>query len=247
MSNKDITNQRLMTFTDIDSSILEPSVEQKFNYDFSKKYIAGKNVLDVGCWTGLYEMLAYKQVSKFTAVDVEEKALKVLKKNLPQVECMRAFSHILPFPDKNFDVVTFWAVIEHIPIGYELASILEMKRVLKPGGYLFLTTMNKSLFSDLLDPAYWLVGHRHYKKENLIKMLSDAGFKVEDVRIHGSFLSSFNVISFYISKYIFKNKLPRIKFFENEIIKNYYKSGFFEVAIRAKVMGKVDKEGIKRE
>jgi len=234
MSTKGIKNQRLMTFSDVDSSMLEPGIEQRFNFDFSKKYIENKHILDVGCWTGMFELLAYEHVSKLTAVDVEPKALEILKKNIPQVECYEAFSHKLPFPDKTFDVVTFWAVIEHIPVGYELASILEMKRVLKSGGYLFLTTMNKSIFSDILDPAYWLVGHRHYKKENLTKMLLDAGFKVENVKLHGSFLSSFNVISFYMSKYIFKNKLPKIKFLEKKLVKNYYDPGFFEIAIRAK-------------
>jgi hypothetical protein len=67
-------------------------------------------------------------------------------------------------------------------------------------------------------------------------MLSDAGFNAEKVEVHGSFLSSFNVIFFYISKYFFRNKLPKIKFFENKVARNYYAPGFFEIAIRAKAI-----------
>src|SRR3989344_7327451 len=44
----------------------------------------------------------------------------------------------LEFPDASFDGYWSLGVIEHFPVGYD-AIAHEMHRVLKPGGYLFLT------------------------------------------------------------------------------------------------------------
>ena len=212
----------------------EVKIEHHFEYDFSKKYIEGKVLLNVGAWTGPYEVLINGLAKRITAVDIEEKALKVLKKNLPNVKTVVASAHALPFRPNSFDVVTFWAVIEHIPIGYELTSLKEIHRVLKPGGYVFLTTMSKNFLSDLLDPAYWLVGHRHYKSSQLKDMLSDAGFKTENVFVNGSFMTAFHAWAFYFFKYVFGRNMPELPFIENMFKKDYYAKGFYQVCIRAR-------------
>lgn len=232
-----VKNQRLMTFSDkID--VGDAGGEHKYYFSFSKNYIKGKKVLDVGSWTGPYEILINGLAKEITAVDVEEKALKVLKKNLPKVVCIKATSHNLPFKNETFDVVTFWDVIEHIPIGYELATLIEINRVLRKGGYIFLATINKNFWSDLLDPAYWLAGHRHYTKNQLVGMLGDAGFKIEKVGKMGSFFSSFHSISFYIFKHIFRMKMPSIPFIERKFEQNISSPGFIQIVIRAKKLEK---------
>jgi len=212
----------------------EAKGEHKFYLSFSKEYIKRKKVLDVGSWTGPYEVLISKFASSITATDTEEQALKVLKKNLPQVHTVRAYSHALPFKNNTFDVVTFWDVIEHIPLGYELATLLEIKRVLKDKGYLFLATVHKNFWSDVLDPAYWLAGHRHYTEEQLLIMLSDAGFQTEKVVKVGSFFSSFYAISFYVFKHIFRREMPHISWIERRMEKNIASPGYIQIAIRAK-------------
>src|SRR3990167_10132345 len=194
-------NQRLMTFfRKIDKA--EAKGEHKFYFSFAKDYIKGKKVLDIGSWTGPFEILIYDLAKEITAVDIEEKALKVLKKNLPKVKTVKALSHKLPFQNGTFDVVCFFDVIEHIPQGYELATMQEINRVLKRGGYLFIATVNKNFWSDLLDPAYWLADHRHYTKDHLSLLLSDSGFSVEKVKITGSFFTSSYAISFYFFNHI---------------------------------------------
>jgi ubiquinone/menaquinone biosynthesis C-methylase UbiE len=228
-----IKNQRLMTFSDkID--VAEAKGEHKFYFSFSKDFIKGKKVLDIGSWTGPFEILIYNLAKEITAVDIEEKALKVLRQNLPNVKCVKARSHNLPFKNGDYDVVTFWDVIEHIPVGYELATIKEINRVLKKGGFLFLATVDKNFWSDLLDPAYWLVGHRHYKEEQLEGMLSDAGFKIEKVVKAGSFFSSFYSLSFYFFKHILRMKMPSIPSIERKFEKDISSPGFIQIVIRAR-------------
>lgn len=212
----------------------EAKGEHKFYFSFSKNYVKDKKVLDIGSWTGPYETLIYSLAKKITAVDVEEKALKVLRKNLPGVECVKAYSHKLPFKPETFDIVTFWDVIEHVPVGYEPPTLTEINRVLKKNGYLFLATVNKNFWSDLLDPAYWLAGHRHYTQKQLVKMLRDSGFKIEEIKKTGSFFSSFYALSFYFFKHIFRMKMPTISYVERKMEKDISSPGFIQVVIRAK-------------
>lgn len=214
--------------------VTEAKGEHKFYYSFTKNYIKGKNVLNIGSWTGPYELLIYNTAASITATDIEKKALRVLKKKLPKVKTIYAFSHKLPFKDNTFDVVTFWDVIEHIPIGYELTSLQEINRVLKKNGYFFLATVSKNFWSDLLDPAYWLAGHRHYTEQQLLSMLTDAGFRTEKSVQVGSFFSSFYALSFYFFKHILRMKMPTIQYVEERMEKNISSPGYIQIAIRAK-------------
>ena len=226
-------NPKPMSFSkNVDKT--EAKGEHKLYFSFSKKYIENKNVLDVGSWTGPFETLIYGLAREITAVDVEEKALKVLKRNLPKVNCIKAQSHKLPFKSETFDVVTFLDVIEHIPIGFEPASLKEISRVLKKGGFLFLATVNKNFFSDLLDPAYWLAGHRHYTQRDLTRFLEDAGFKVEEVKRTGSFFSSFYALSFYFFKHVLRMKMPEVSWVEKKMEEDISSPGYIQIVMRAK-------------
>lgn len=228
-----IKNQRLMTFSN-EVDITEAKGEHRCYLSFTKQYVKNKKILNVGSWTGPYEILIYDLAKQITAVDIEKKALTVLKKNLPRVNCVQAKSHKLPFENGAFDVVTFWDVLEHIPPGYELASTLEMARVLKKNGYLFLATPSKNFWSNLLDIAYWVTGHRHYTKNQLIEMLEDSGFKVERIERLGSFFSSFYALSFYFFKHILRIKMPTVNYIERKMEKDISSSGYIQFVVRAK-------------
>lgn len=212
----------------------EAKGEHKFYFSFSKDFIKDKKVLDLGSWTGPYTTLIYGLAGEITAVDVEERALRVLKKNLSKVKIVRAFSDKLPFKNGEFDVITFWDVIEHIPVGSERVTLKEINRVLKRGGIFFLATVNKNFWSDLLDPAYYLAGHRHYTQKQLTKMLEEAGFKVEEIRTGGSFFSSFYALSFYFFKHILRMKMPTVSYIEKKMEEDMQSPGFIQIAIRAR-------------
>lgn len=226
-------NQRLMTFfRKIDKA--EAKGEHKFYFSFAKDYIKGKKVLDIGSWTGPFEILIYDLAKEITAVDIEERALKVLKRNLPKVATVKAVSHKLPFRDGTFDVVCFFDVIEHIPAGYELATMQEINRVLKKGGYLFLATPHSNILSKVFDPAYFLASHRHYSDNSLLSMLKDSGFKVEKILHRGSFFSSFYALSFYFFKHVLRTKMPNISYIEKTMEKDIAGPGYIQIALRAK-------------
>jgi ubiquinone/menaquinone biosynthesis C-methylase UbiE len=212
----------------------EATAIHRFFFDISKDYIKGKNVLDVGCWTGGYEVFINNYARQITAIDIEERALKVAKKSFPGTKFLKASVLNLPFPNRSFDVVTLWAVIEHIPRGTETKALKEINRVLKQKGILCLNTMNDYWLSKLLDPAYFLKGHRHYKIEVLKGMLDKTGFKVLKIFVNGGLLTPIYLNAFYFFKYFLRRRMPRLKIIEDWQKKEYYKKGFNEVNIIAR-------------
>ena len=209
----------------------EATAIHRFFFEISKDYIKDKNVLDIGCWVGGYELLINEYACQITAIDIEERALAVAKKSFPNIIFLKASVLELPFPDDSFDVVTMWAVIEHIPKGTEIKALKEINRVLKKNGIFCLNTMNNHWLSKLLDPAYFLKDHRHYNIKILEEMLYCTGFKIIKTFINGKLLTPIYLNIFYFFKHLLKRKMPRLKIIEDWQMKEYYQEGFNEINI----------------
>ncbi|MDD4938560.1 MAG: class I SAM-dependent methyltransferase [Candidatus Omnitrophica bacterium] len=197
------TGHKLL-FSELDRSI-EPAAEHKFCYEFSAPHLKDKSILDAGCWNGKYLNLIRGSVSGMSVgVDIEEKALGVALRNVPGPKFLAASVFGLPFKDKTFDAVTLWAVIEHITAKGESRALGEIHRVLKEDGSLFISTPSGHWLARVLDPAYFLTGHRHYGRAGLEKILGSAGFKIEEFRVKGGICDCLSTIMFYISKHILR-------------------------------------------
>jgi len=86
-----------------------------------------KKVLEVGAGSGLLQ----DAVADYTGLDISPTARRFFHK--PFVE---ASATEMPFPDNSFDGLwTIW-VLEHIPNPEK--ALLEMRRVVKPGGYILM-------------------------------------------------------------------------------------------------------------
>lgn len=73
-----------------------------------------------------------------------------------RLETCDLLSEPIPFPDEYFDVVVFSEIVEHLPV-LSIRSILkELRRILKPGGQLAISTPNQASLSNRLR---FLKGH----------------------------------------------------------------------------------------
>ena len=85
-------------------------------------------VLEVGCGRGAFQDL----VTHYVGVDLSERVARYLHKPF-----FCASATALPFHDNSFDAVWSIHVLEHVPDPEP--ALLEMRRVLKPNGLLFLS------------------------------------------------------------------------------------------------------------
>ena len=109
--------------------------------------LAGKIVLDVGCGGGiLTESIAKKGVT-VTGIDLSEKALKVadlhsLETGIPVHYELIAAEDLAAREAGKYDVVTCMEMLEHVP---DPAAIVKACATLvKPGGHVFFSTLNRN-------------------------------------------------------------------------------------------------------
>lgn len=138
------------------------------------------HVLEIGCGWGRGLELLTQAADHYTGIDKNEQLIKALQAQYPAATFISA--HIPPLaqlPDATFDYVVTFQVIEHIE--NDRLFVAEAQRVLKPGGKLLLTTVNKD-FSLTRNP--WHV--REYRADELKALLLRSFKSVDTKGIHGN-------------------------------------------------------------
>jgi ubiquinone/menaquinone biosynthesis C-methylase UbiE len=130
------------------------------------KHFNPKRVLDVGCAKGFMVKAFSEQGIEAWGVDVSEYALATapedIRKRLFRVDLNR---DVLPFADEYFDCVTFLGTIECLDDYHKVLT--EIRRVMQPGGGLYLRTAYKTEREDTIrknvhSRGYWLKEFRRY-------------------------------------------------------------------------------------
>ena len=116
-----------------------------------KYFPADGNVLDIGCGQGrLAAYLAEKGFS-VSGTDTSPAMLEQAKKNAPNCEFRNCRSELI-WEDNTFDVVLLVTLLTSVPMDLEQRQIMaEVKRVLKPGGYLFVSDLPMQWSKRYLD------------------------------------------------------------------------------------------------
>lgn len=108
----------------------------------------GQRYLDIGSGNGKAPInIAATFGLHVTGVDIDEAHTQLARKNsqgLNNIHFQTADAADLPFKDGEFDIVSTSKALHHFP--EQEAALLEMARVLRPGGTL--------LFVDLVAPAW---------------------------------------------------------------------------------------------
>lgn len=95
--------------------------------------VKGRNILEIGCGTGMFTKKIIKNRANIAAVDISHDLLRKAKQeiDLPEVEFVLSDIEQLPFNNKTFDAVVGICVLHHLNLD---AVLPEVKRVLRKGG-----------------------------------------------------------------------------------------------------------------
>lgn len=115
-------------------------------------------VLDVGCGTGRWLRRYASLGFEATGVDATPQMLGVARTRGTTAPLVAGEANRLPFRDEQFDVVSDVTVIQHIPAALQPEALLEMTRVLKPGGRMILFELIRGEDSHIFPrtPQKWL-------------------------------------------------------------------------------------------
>lgn len=113
--------------------------------------LAGKKVLDVGCGGGILSESMAQRGATVTGIDMGETPINVAKLHslesgleidYRQLSAESLAQQVEQNPDQQFDIITCLEMLEHVP---DPGSVINAcAAVLKPGGDLFLSTINRN-------------------------------------------------------------------------------------------------------
>lgn len=98
----------------------------------------GARLLDGGCGLGDWTLCFTAQGFPTLGLDISRKTIAALQQRFPDHEFAVGDIRATGLPDASFDGYFSWGTFEHFEAGLE-PCIAEALRVLKPGGYLFMT------------------------------------------------------------------------------------------------------------
>ncbi|MGH2933060.1 MAG: class I SAM-dependent methyltransferase [Gaiellaceae bacterium] len=112
-----------------------------------------KDVLEIGCGTGVHAKLLAGAGARVTAVDLTPTAVELTRRRLElahlAADVREADAESLPFADSSFDFVWSWGVIHHSESTDRV--IAEIARVLRPGGHLAFMVYHRSSITFWVD------------------------------------------------------------------------------------------------
>ena len=180
--------------------------------------LKGSKILDLGCGGGLLCEAMTNSGADVIGIDASLKTIEIAKKHAKEQNFKIEYinTDIESYDNKEkFDAVVCFELIEHVPDPNEL--IKQIRRLIKPNGRLFLSTINRNLFSFMFAKlvAEYLLniiprGTHTYEKfikpSEMRQMLENNKFSISDIQglkfnpISNTFkLSTFSKINYFIT------------------------------------------------
>jgi 2-polyprenyl-6-hydroxyphenyl methylase/3-demethylubiquinone-9 3-methyltransferase len=177
-------------------------------------------VADVGCGGGLLSEALARAGAKVTGIDLSEKVIEIAKLHLYESELsvdyrVQSSSDLAAVEPAGFDAVCCMELIEHVPDPAALVN--DLAAMLKPGGWLFMSTLNRtpaSFGAAILGAEYVMRmlprGTHHYaqfiKPSELGRLLRGAELQLEAVTglaynplTRKAWLSRFTAVNYMLS------------------------------------------------
>lgn len=145
---------------------------------------SGQRILDIGCGTGTLavELKQGRPDLEITGIDPDPKALARARHKAERagvaVEFIQGYAAALPFPEASFDRVFSSFMFHHLEPEQKPRMAGEVRRVLRPGGLLYLLDFSSS---QARQPEFLSrLFHSHHRleensEEKILGFLRDAG------------------------------------------------------------------------
>jgi ubiquinone/menaquinone biosynthesis C-methylase UbiE len=132
--------------------VAQIAFEHLHRYHFAARFCAGKQVVDVACGEGYGSQILSGVADSVTGIDISAEAVAHAagRYGSDRLRFVEASAALLPLEDDSVDVVVSFETIEHHDQHEEMLS--EIRRVLRPGGMLIMSSPNKQHYS--IDPGY---------------------------------------------------------------------------------------------
>ncbi len=124
------------------------AAEHLHRYAIACALAPGKDVLDIACGEGYGSALLSRAARRVVGVDIDAETVQHAKRKYgsAQVHFLRGDCRAIPLADASVDLVVSFETLEHIE---QQADFLdEVRRVLRPGGRLIISTPDKKNYGD---------------------------------------------------------------------------------------------------
>jgi ubiquinone/menaquinone biosynthesis C-methylase UbiE len=146
VSNKlEFTGERFMP-----ECVREIRYEHYHRYVFARELLHGRKVLDAACGEGYGSALLAASASSVTGVDLDRAAIEHASSRYRSgnLQFETADCLDLPFEEAAFDAIVSFETLEHLEDQRRLLA--GFRRVLRPGGFLLISTPDKAVYTDRL-------------------------------------------------------------------------------------------------
>jgi 2-polyprenyl-6-hydroxyphenyl methylase/3-demethylubiquinone-9 3-methyltransferase len=155
--------------------------------------LSSVRVLDIGCGGGILSEALARAGAQVTGLDIEPGAIATAQQHALQ-EGLAIDYYTTPVeqyqPDELFDVIVCMEMLEHV--AHPLGVLEQAARLLKPGGYLFLSTLNRTLkaYAMAIVGAEYILGilprqthdyHQFIRPSELTALVRTVGCELVDL------------------------------------------------------------------
>lgn len=156
-------------------------------YSFSSRFCEGKEVLEVGCGSGMGLGFLAQHARRVVGGDYTESMLLSAQKHLrEQVPLVRLDAHSLPFKDDSFDVIVLFEALYYLARPQEFVK--ECRRILRGNGTLLMCSANREWTG--FSPS--ALSEKYFSASELRELLAENDF---DSEIFGGFQASADGLS----------------------------------------------------
>ncbi len=141
------------------------------------------SILDVGCGTGAFLACMKEAKWSFTGLEPDatarQKAKELYGLHLEETE------EFVRLPEKSFDAITMWHVLEHVHDLHEY--IQQLKNLLKPEGKIFIAVPNYTSYDAAVYKEFWAAYDvprhlHHFSPRSMQTLISKHGMKIHSIK-----------------------------------------------------------------